>query len=225
MFGAGGREARRSQWERWALSSPAAGVDWQLAGRGRWAWPPLGLRATPAGEAPKEVVTPESCGSGCACFPPYPELGAQVSCAHPSTHCSFAGSHLLRSRMLPAERSAVCERARSGEGVPGPVKSAVSRPAGSALGGCGAPERCGPTAAEACARRPAGLADLWVGTAEFQAARHLRGDPGGRGSRPAGVVAPPGSLVVPPPLLFLPLSTSRPPQAACSFLVIISVTP
>lgn len=72
---------RRSQWERCALSSPAAGADWQLEGRGRRAWsparPPRDLRR----EIPEGVVTPQSCGSGCACFPPYPELGSQVGCA------------------------------------------------------------------------------------------------------------------------------------------------
>lgn len=189
---------------------PASTGSWRGVADGRG--PQLGLRATPAGEAPEEVVTPESCGSGCACFPPYPELGSQVSCADPFTHCSVGRSHLLHSRMVPAERSAGWERARSGEGGAGPVKSAVSRPAGSGLGWLWSPGEVRAHGSGSMRVAPCGSCGplCWNSGGPRPPCTYAE-IPAGRGSRPAGIVAPPGSLVVPPPLLFLPLSASRPP--------------
>lgn len=73
--------ARESQWQRRALSGPAAGVGRQLAGRGLrpgTRGSSRALRATPALWGTGGGDDPESCGSGCACFPSYPEQGAQV---------------------------------------------------------------------------------------------------------------------------------------------------
>lgn len=213
------------------MSSPAAGADWQLEGRGRRAWSPARPPRDLRGETPERVVTPESCGSGCACFPPYPELGSQVGCACEQeliplliprlvVHTCFIHGWRLRRG---ARCASVLGPGKAGQGQSSPRSP---DPQGLDWGGCGAPGRCGPTAAEARPWRPAHLADLCVGTAES-----LCRPPPTRRSWRGGVRGQPASLLLQAPWSFphpcpaSPCPPLAPPQAARSFPVIISVTP
>lgn len=138
-----------SQWERRALCSPAARRE-QLAGRGRRARTPLGLRATPQGRQARGG-DPGSGGSGCA-FHPHPEQHPEVSRApsrrsrspprpRPSTS-GFAkglpGGALCAAALGPAPGGEAGQSAVSGLEGPRAWPGAAAEPRGS-----GSPRRTG----------------------------------------------------------------------------------